>query len=386
MSLSQTWFQHVPEVHLYTDSVTDEEIARIYSFTAHSRLDIYVHPVVAHALVGTDWERPYDHSQLRHLLAMADLYDRRPGADWFLFGDDDTFVYPSALVDYISRHDPAAPQIHGRVFKGVDGLDYFFGRGRYAATFAQGGAGVVISAPVLRGVIHRLRDCAETFTSPRFVSDLRFAACLRRFFNDSEVAYIQCKTMMHNERPELMPPRTDPLLPLISYHRIVPPATFELWNATTSVWTDGAGVDRIADWAALTMFYQRLPAGSDDRLVSLLFGYRIFLHDFDETAEKNNSTKGWIRAITQIEPVFQTRDAERTKPIAFYQLFEKGIRIEYVCDGKLGRGEIHVDAGCRPEVTGWRLGVRCPEAAPFRVTNKGGRAPRNVTYEPENLW
>jgi hypothetical protein len=161
---------------------------------------------------------------------------------------------------------------------------------------------------------------------------------------------------------------------------------FELWNATTSVWTDGTGIDRIVDWAALTMFYQRLPAGSDDQLMSLLFGYRLFLHDFNETAEQNNSSDGWIRAITQIEPVFETGDTERTTPIAFYQLFEHGIRIEYVCNRKLGIGEIDLEPGCDLEISRWRLAVRCPEAATFRVTNEGGRAPRKVTYEPGNLW
>jgi hypothetical protein len=135
-------------------------------------------------------------------------------------------------------------------------MERYFRNGR----FAQGGAGVLISQRVMRGIAPFLTRCAIAFAAGRFTSDLRLAVCLDHFFNDSEkVAYIQCKTIMNGDRPEKVQPRTELGRPLLSFHHIVSANCFELWNATTSVWKAADGIDRIVDWNSLTMFCQVVP-------------------------------------------------------------------------------------------------------------------------------
>jgi hypothetical protein len=317
---------------------------------------------------------------------MADLHARRPNASWYLFADCDSFLYPNAISDYQSTLNGQLTQIHGRVFTGVQGLEHYFGNGRDPSRFAQGGAGVLISQRVMNGIAPFLPDCAMAFTAPRFTSDFRLAACLNHFFNDSigKVAYVQCKTMMNGDRPEKVPPRGSSLL---SYHHIVGSNTFELWNATISVWKDNEGIDRIMDWNSLTMLWQIMPVGSDDRLVSMMFGYRLFVHRFEDSQSdlnfENEDDWDWIRAMTQIEPIFEQSD--RSNPKRFYQLFERGIRLEYICDQSMMMGEMTIDSFLDVGESGVRLRVRCPEVGRFPVTHPDGVSPRIVTYGNEEF-
>jgi hypothetical protein len=318
---------------------------------------------------------------------MADLYERCPSADWYLFADCDSFLYPNAIIDYQSALDSELPEIHGRVFNGIQGLERYFKSGRDSSNFAQGGAGVLISQRVMKGISPFLPGCAMAFAAPQFPSDLRLTACLNHFFN-KKVTYIQCKTMMNGDRPEKVAPRTEVGRPLLSFHRILSANAFELWNATTSVWTAADGIDRIIDWNSLTMFWQTIPMGSDDRLISMLFGYRLFFHAFgDSQSDLNFENWDWIRAMTQIEPVFNESDPGRSNPTRFYQRFERGIRLEYICDEAMFPGEITVDSFLDVGEAGVRLRVRCPEVGRFPVTHPNGVSPRIVTYgnaEEEN--
>jgi hypothetical protein len=101
----------------------------------------------------------------------------------------------------------------------------------------------------------------------------------------------------------------------------------------------------------------------------MMFGYRLFFHEFGDSQSRlnfeNEEDWDWIRAITQIEPIFDESDKKRKNPKRFYQQFERGIRLEYICDESMMGGEITVDSFLDVGEAGVRLRVRCPEVVDF---------------------
>jgi hypothetical protein len=218
-----------------------------------------------------------------------------------------------------------------------------------------------------------LYDCAVTLTAPKFVSDLRFSACLYHSLNGSEYSFVQTKPRSHAGNPEESTPRDWHIGPIFSYHQVLDEMVFDLWNATASVWTGTDGIDRIVDWSSLTMMYQSIPIGSQDRLVSLMFGYRLWSDDWDNTT--------CCKAVTQIEPVFP--DGDPDDPVFCRQEFEGDLWLEYVCDPRLVPGEIFFDSFLDAGRDGARLRVRCPEIGRFFVNHPADQIPRNITDESE---
>ena len=105
ISLSKTWLQLIPEIHVYSDEIPLNSSELIVSSSNHLNIKFHEIPLKSHHLIGTKFSGKWNSVQSRHLFAVVDLYKRNPDKTWYILGDDDTFCFPEALIDFLSNKD-----------------------------------------------------------------------------------------------------------------------------------------------------------------------------------------------------------------------------------------------------------------------------------------
>jgi hypothetical protein len=172
LPMSQTWFQLVPEVHVYTDALPD---AALPPFMANPRSKVFFHVLsdFGQVHVGTRFSSGWDLAQSRHLHAIADLCDRHPHKSFYFICDDDTFVLPSNLVRSLEALDADSLAVYGLVYGTREFASIFFRRP--GPRFNHGGAGIVVPRGMMAQVGPRLRTCSDAFEIAAMGSDMRLA-------------------------------------------------------------------------------------------------------------------------------------------------------------------------------------------------------------------
>jgi hypothetical protein len=127
LPMSQTWYQLVPEVDVYTDALDEAALA---AFGANSRSHVFFHVLSGFGGVhiGTRFAAGWDLAQSRHLHAIADLYDRHPHKSFYFICDDDTFVLPANLVRSLDGLDADGVAVYGLVYGVREFASIFFRR------------------------------------------------------------------------------------------------------------------------------------------------------------------------------------------------------------------------------------------------------------------
>eukprot|EP00049_Salpingoeca_infusionum_P003647 m.69143 g.69143 ORF g.69143 m.69143 type:complete len:539 (-) comp12216_c1_seq2:184-1800(-) len=91
--------------------------------------------------------------------------------DWFVRGDDDTFILMDNLRDFLKDYSPNDPQYFGRLFNGIDGDD-----DKQRIKFYSGGSGTVLSRQALYLLGKSARDLPDTVS---FADDMELGYALR---------------------------------------------------------------------------------------------------------------------------------------------------------------------------------------------------------------
>ena len=124
-------------------------------------------------------ERIYSAGAWRNFPALMHLHDHREALgcfDWVFFSDDDSFVYPRALEQLLSRFRASDPKYLGVYHTAREDLEWKDPRARVA--YAHGGAGYILSWELLKRVRPHLEACHEEYTD--WAGDLRVAVCLAK--------------------------------------------------------------------------------------------------------------------------------------------------------------------------------------------------------------
>ncbi|KAI9164503.1 hypothetical protein H9P43_008362 [Blastocladiella emersonii ATCC 22665] len=108
--------------------------------------------------------------------AVRALYDAFPKADWYIIGEDDTYIFFENLSRALSAHDPGQRLYFGagNIFAGCDGVTRF-GEG---PAFANGGSGIVLSRGAVAAMLPLADDCTVKYDDC-WAGDVRLALCLR---------------------------------------------------------------------------------------------------------------------------------------------------------------------------------------------------------------
>ena len=335
LGLAKTWIQLIPEMHVYSDFLPEDSIELIYNSSKHLNLYLHAIPTFAHYLVGTTFDDVWNHAQTRHLIAFSDLYNRFPNKKWYFLGDDDTFLFPNSITEHLSNFDSNEMQIHGHLFFSFQELEIFFINHSYPHRFAQGGAGFFISQKMMNFIGPKILNCSSFYESFNFVSDIRISACIEResiLNNLSKFDYYEgFPNIIHNDIPEKSISKNFKNQKPITYHHIVPPLTERIWNSSYSTWTLNNNTDVFVDWSHITMSEFFSEIGNKGNFMFFQWGYQL---GFTSNKESKNN----LKALTQLEPIFNNNLKENIK--YYYQIYENNILIKYFCNNNISKGEL----------------------------------------------
>ncbi|OHT11963.1 hypothetical protein TRFO_18339 [Tritrichomonas foetus] len=299
--LAKTWLQFIPEIHVYSDEVPKNQAEAIVTQNNHLNIKFHEIPMFSNYLVGTKHEGKWNSVQSRHLFAIVDLYKRFPNKTWYVLGDDDTYLFPDALLRFLSNQDPDVPVIYGFTFFVFEHINRFFPNPEVPHAFAQGGAGILMTRKIMQMISPFLPMCAEIYTGVNFASDMRLSACIQRFLNMSDDVF-QFLPSLHGDTPYKSKTKHQFDHPPITFHHVVPPLIDYVWYASCSVWKDADNVEKYVKWNSIALTELFIEVGREGSLMEIQWGFCIYL---DGREGKRFSSLG------QPEPVFDEKRYEK---------------------------------------------------------------------------
>jgi hypothetical protein len=381
-AIARTWLQLIPEVHIYTDNITNSELRLILSQSNHLNIKFHVLPAPSHVLIGSRNDDAWNAAQDRYFAAIRDLFLREPAKKFYFFCDDDTYIYPQNIPIYLHDKNPDDSSIFGRLYQPWIQAVPLYRSPNDDTVLAQGGAGFFVSSGLREELLPLLDKCQEVFVTGNLPSSNRLSLCLERYLGSERAVnlgiYHHAEWILNEDLPDASRPRWSPLVPLISYHHVLSPLCEELWHAhvTTrngSVW----------DWTHITLASAIVEIGEQGRAMELVWGSRIYFHATKygnlSVASKNDQYRrasNFSRAIGPPTPLFDGGNI-----VAFAQKFDGGISLQYECDERLPPGRIEADRFLHGEEYGNVFRVRCPEPSTFPISNAKGESPLSITVE-----
>lgn len=131
------------------------------------------------------WGAPDDYNscplKYLHFFRYAELKKKY---DWFLFMDDDTFVYIDRLERHLSQYDPDEPIMDGRLLDHVAHTQW--------GIYHSGGAGIVMSSPVFEFMSTFLKNKPEEYLPPHWCGDICIGYWTRFFKKQSHTEFHPC--------------------------------------------------------------------------------------------------------------------------------------------------------------------------------------------------
>jgi hypothetical protein len=380
VSQAGTWYQLVPEIHIYSDEFANDSISLVLNES--NRTNIVFHPFGHKGghLMGSEWEHRWYYAQTRHLLTMADLYERFPNKTWYIWADDDTYLYPDSVLAYLDRQDATVLRVFGVVYCSWDTVAEIIEPIRRCHPFCQGGAGAFFSHKMMSSIAPFLRNCSEMFNDPNFAGSMRLAICIERFIGTDNWnigdAAMPVQGRLHSSNPLTETELGGGIRFPLSFHRMRHVLLYQIWNATESIWTDRTGRERHINWDNITMTTSLITVGDDKKPMILHWGFRL-RWEFSDLQ--------YFYAISRPEPKFEPRDTGKVSPIMFDQAFEGNIILRYICDESLESSEMVMDSYLWPEADGTAFRVKCPPSSYFPNPNRTDNTPRIIPMRPGML-
>ena len=373
VSLSQTWMKLVPEIHVYSDQIPYEQVVGITHMSPHLNITFHEIPIRSHYLIGTQFEGKWNSVQSRHLFAIIDLVKRCPDKEWYVLGDDDTYFFPEAMINFLNSKNSSEYIIYGQPFFAFEHINRFFPNPHILNVFVQGGAGILIPKVIMNLLIPLLPMCAEIYTGVNFASDMRLSACLQRFLNFTNDVF-KYHSGLHGDTPYNSIAKECYACDPISFHHVVPPITEKVWFASCSVWKCQNGTDLYIDWNSIAFTELSIQLGCEGYSAEIQWGFCIYL---------DNRDRNRLHSITQLEPIFQDDDTELMEnPRSFIQKYEKGIVMKLVCDDSLNENDLIFDSFLLDK-EGSIFRTKCPKPRQFIHNFHNGTSPIQITYEKE---
>ena len=387
VSQAGTWYQLIPEVHVYSDEYYNGSIETVLKESNHTNIVFHDFGHKGGHLIGSEFEHRWYYAQTRHLLTIADFYERFPNKKWYIWSDDDTYLYPESILNLLDKYDSRNPLIFGVTYCSWDSVAEIIEPKRNCHPFAQGGAGVFFSHNFMSSIHPYLRNCSEMYNDPNFAGSMRLAICVERFLGIDKwevgKTIFNLSPRLHSSNP-LQETEGGVKFPL-SFHRMRHFLLYNIWNATESVWIDGDGKIRHVSWDNITMSTFHINIAPNKKMV-FHWGFRM---RFEE------DTSRYIYATTCPIPIFEKDDQMKRYPIMFDQEYEQGITIRYICANNetyenndsddFDVDEMTFDSYLWPEKNGVAFLLKCPESKLLPIQNNDPKSMQVITREPSML-
>jgi hypothetical protein len=347
---AETWIRQFPRVHLYSDFFPKnaEEQLRSRAFPSDITF-VSLGNCASHLWFPTAWKR----AQPRFLRAMVDLFARAPTAKWYLFVDDDSYLFLDNTLAILDRFNFTDKVVVGHFYCAWPQVVFGKHHNMQCMNFPQGGAGMAISHGMLSFLSDKLLDCNDKYNDGEYAGSMRFAKCVGDHVVDGTWRYgdgiqnFKSQFMSRNPIEEIednfcnRPPAT--------FHRLTPRDIRFVWRGHRSTWPCGNGSECYADWSHLTgRPFLLFP--EERQPLHLRFGFGIALPQ---------SSRVIARATTAIQP-----DLRDGVPVGYWQEFGEALRIRIVCDANASEGVVQESFENR-EWMQFTVRVRCPRPRVF---------------------
>ena len=333
----ETWVRQFPQVAIFSDRFPDGSQNLLQRLAMNTKLSFFELGDCSQVKYPSAWER----AQPRFLKAMETLYNHNKSKKWFFFVDDDSFPIAYNLLDLLTEYDYQKSTVIGHFY--CSWFDVVWANEPQnkdiCVSFAQGGAGVVISSSYFARIINFLDECNVKYNHREYAGSMRFAKCswdhfknewemgrilqMRndKFFSSNILAEMNAGNV--HERP-------------VNFHKMHQIDLIEGYFAVRSEWFAADNKTLFfVDWSHLFGKPFEITIPSSDESIYYKFGYSL-------SEEKESGLISIIR--TNIIPIFKENDPVKDNPIGYYQNFSYNkVRITMMCDDDLDDSSFEQD-------------------------------------------
>jgi hypothetical protein len=341
LSQAQGWVPGFREVFVYSDEYPNTTREDILTASPHANLQFIEISGVADHIIGSQWLLPWYRAQPRFLPGMHHLWATRPSARWYIFCDDDTYLFPQSLLRMLQQRDSSQLEVISHFWCTWDQITQYMRPQRDCHPFAQGGSGVLFSRALMDQLAPELVNCSEKYNDAEHAASMRVTVCAEKLFGyelwASGRIINHWKTGLHPGKPSTAIATGCTWEAPGTFHQVTPSDMIRLKGGHLVDVEDG-----FFDFNFFTM--KSVPIKLTYRRVwDMHFGYC-----FDNFATHSQR----LYAVDGMK----TEDDGQT----FVQNFEGDITVVVRCDQKIGDEQIWVDEVVPgPNVTVY-LALKCP--------------------------
>ena len=189
---------------LFPNSTETQQIAETAKYSNVSFVKIQD---TAEHLVGTEYTNPWYPAQTRFLPGMKKLYEMNKESNWFLIGDDDTYLFAKNIERRLHKYDYNDPIVVSNFYCSWNNIVERLQIKRECMPFAQGGSGVLFSQKLMSMIAPHLIDCSEIYNDAEHAASMRLAVCIQKLFGEenwTKGAFIQpWRSGFHSNPPDI---------------------------------------------------------------------------------------------------------------------------------------------------------------------------------------
>ena len=357
--LAKSWYNLIPEVHVYTDYIDEKEADIITNENPHLKIIFHCTEMRGDYLIGSAFENPYNHAQSRHLLSIVDIYGIYPNKKWYFFCDDDCYVIPNRVLDLCKRLEG---KLFGQTFYFIEETYKFFPSKDPTRTFQHGGPGVIMANDFISSVVPYIMDCNSIYQCSIMGSDIKLSACYGRIFGLREwyyrkdystntFGYFNSNRPEHNIQWGGIPEHA------MTYHLILPPDTILIRKSHYSEWKDNKNRSLYVDWGDMMMQDMQISLGHQDYEFQFNFWYSIRKSNF------------LLYPLDTPKPIFSSKDKEREMPIAYEQEYPGNLTVRVNCDQNKQSMDPYQDGFLSIPRSGPVIYMKCPYPQEFKINH-----------------
>jgi hypothetical protein len=349
---AETWVRQFREVYVYSDFFPRNSASRLQALSLSTDMHLVsLGNCASHLIISTPWQG----AQPRFLKAMVDLFAREPDKKWFIFLDDDSYLFLNTTLGIADQFNHSEKVVIGHFYCAWPQVVFGKNHTRQCLNFPQGGAGMVISHGMLSYMADKLVDCNANYNDREYAGSMRFGKCIDDHIRDGTWRHSEG---IQNWKSQFL--SRNPIEEIEDDFCVRPPATFHqvsvkkmkfVHRGHRSEWTTQNGTIYYVDWGHLTARPFPIFPEQNHKL-HLRFGYAISIPDPEQVL---------VKASSGIEPQFD----EFGKPIGYEQVFGPSLRIRLICDDSVERDVVEQDYVENREFLIFHLRVQCPPPLPY---------------------
>lgn len=329
-----TWVKQFPEVAVYSDFYPKGSKEKLQSIASPTKLLFFELGDCRQHYLVTAWQR----AQPRFMKAMEHFYRYNTSKKWYFFCDDDSFPIARNLVALLKDYNSEESKFIGKLYCAWPEVVFGKKEMEECILFAQGGAGVCITATYFARIVDNMTECNAKFTHRYYAGSMRFAKCSHdafprewiegrilsrrddKFFSTGPISEIEDGANI-NTHP-------------VNFHKLSISSIYYVRNSYMSMFNlPSNNASRFTDWRDVAGNKYTIYMDTKLHSYNLMLGYYLGLTDNFESFLQ--------RQTSQYIPVFDEKEVD--KIVAYKQYYNDNFLLEIICDDTVPQGKMWTD-------------------------------------------